>query len=168
MLINTSASIYTSVSIDTSASEALVTIMIRWQCTLCILGFTDDRLDGRESKMPSSGWRTSSSLVSCIFLSVVKRWHICEGLWWPCPSGTHCTCCNATASLMSLWSFRWSYCLSTFVGTHHEYLCLNMLQDSAKAEVTRIPEKHGLSIKLEVLSSFEYRVLARFGTDPSF
>ena len=43
-----------------------------------------------------------------------------------------------------------------------------MLQDSAKAEVTRIPEKHGLSIKLEVLSSFEYRVLARFGIDPSF
>ena len=42
--------------------------------------------------------------------------------------------------------------------THHEYPCLNILQDSAKAEVTRIPEKHGLSIKLEVLSSFEYRV----------
>ena len=59
-------------------------------------------------------------------------------------------------------------CWYTVCTSHHEYLCLNMLQDSAKAEVTRIPEKHGLSIKLEVLSSFEYRVLARFGIDPSF
>ena len=36
------------------------------------LGFTDDRLDGWESKMPSSCWRTSSSLVSGIF--PISQW----------------------------------------------------------------------------------------------
>ena len=65
----------------------------------------------------------------------------------------HMLQCNGFTDVIVIVQVKNDDCLSTFVGTLHEYLFLNMLQDSAKAEVTRIPEKHGLSIKLEVLSS---------------